>query len=154
MRFVIMEGKFIKFLKIYMVFLLLVLLTNLSMEILVPTPERERTIAEHGWDYFLQSKVTGIVIFYMTFNFAGSVISLLRDCGPSTMGILSFVAGFILEFAFMKPEWVMKIYAFEIGGDVVGAVIVSSFYWFIAWGLPAYIIHKFLIKHHVQQGKL
>ncbi|MCW4020776.1 MAG: hypothetical protein NWF14_06080 [Candidatus Bathyarchaeota archaeon] len=54
------------------------------------------------------------------------------------MEMLSLVIGFILEFTLMKPEWVQNIYAFKIEGDVIGAVFVSSLYWFIAWGAPAH----------------
>lgn len=120
------------------------------MEILVPTPEREKIIAEYGWANFVQSKVTGLVMFYMIFSFVGSIIFLFKFYKPIIMGILSLVIGFILEFAFMKPEWVQNICVVRIGGDDVVAVIVSALYWFIPWGMPSYIVHKYIFKSRVR----
>jgi len=142
----IMRDKVIKFLKIFLVFLLFALAANLSMEILVPTPEREKIVAEHGWVYMVQSKMTGLTIFYAMFSFVGGVVFLFKFYEPIKMGFLSFVVGFVLEFAFMNPEWVQKIYALQIGGDVIVAVIVSAFYWFIPWGVPSYIFHTWIFK--------
>lgn len=100
----IMKDKVTKFLKIFLVFLLFALATNLSMEILVPTPEREKIVAEHGWAYMVQSKVTGLTIFYGIFSFVGGVVFLSKSYKPLIMGFLSFVVGFVLEFAFMNPS--------------------------------------------------
>jgi hypothetical protein len=122
----------VNFLKVYTVFILFALLVNLSMEILIPTPE--------------EKQVAGIIMFYLIFSFFGSLIYLLKNYRPVKMGMLSFLIGFILEFAFMRPEWVLKIYGFNIGGDVIGAVLVSSLYWFIAWGIPSYALHRYLFK--------
>lgn len=128
-----MKDRVINFLKIYLVFLSFALAINLPLEILVPTPEKEKIIAEYGWNLFIQYQVRAIVIFYMIFNFVGSIIFLFKIYRPIKMGVLSLIAGFILEFSFMKPDWVQNIYAIKIGGAVIGAVIVSSLYWIIPW---------------------
>jgi hypothetical protein len=116
------------------------------MEILLPIPEKEKIIAEHGWAYFIQYQLSAIVVFYTIFNFIGNVIFLFKNYKPVKMGMLSLIVGFILEFAFMKPDWVQNIYAIKIGEAVVGAVIISALYWFIAWGIPSYIIHNYIFK--------
>ena len=121
-----MKDKVIKFLKIYIIFILFVLTVNLSMEMFIPTPEEKNAVA--------------IAIFYLIFSFPGSLIFLLKNYKPIRMGLLSLIIGFILEFAFMMPDWVQNIYSFNITGGVVVAVIVSAIYWFIAWGVPAYIL--------------
>ena len=64
------------------------------------------------------------------------------------MGLLSLVFGQICEFGFMKPEWVRKFYALEISGETIAPFIISSIiYWFPAWFIPSYIIHKYIIKN-------
>lgn len=44
----------------------------------------------------------------------------------------------------MKPEWVQNIYGLQVGGDVIGTIIMSSFYRYATWGIPPYIHNKFL----------
>ena len=105
-----MDG-ILKFLKIYAVFMAFVLVVNLSMEVLIPTPEVKN--------------VFGIVIFYLIFNLFGSLIFFLKSYKPEIMGGLSLVIGFVLEFAFMKPDWVNKIYALEISMGIFIAVVVG-----------------------------
>lgn len=113
-----------RFLAIYLIFVLFALLVNLSMEMIIPTPEVKEPM--------------NIVFFYTIFQFVGSLVFLLKDFESGKMGFLSLVAGFILEFTLMNPEWVKSIYSLSIGGDVIVAAIVSAFYWFIAWGGPSY----------------
>lgn len=127
-----MKDRLLKFLKIYLAFILFALLVNLSMEILIPTPE--------------EKQVLGIVMFYMLFSITGSLVFLFKGYRPLKMGLLSFVLGFFFEFAFMRPDWVLKIYSLEVGGDVFGAVIVSAVYWFIAWGIPSYFLHRYVFR--------
>jgi hypothetical protein len=126
------KEKIIRFLEIYAVFMLFALLVNLSMELLIPTPE--------------EKQAAGIVMFYALFSIPGSIVLLLKNYSPVRMGLLSLILGFVFEFSFMLPDWVLNIYALKIGGDVAGAVVVSAFYWFIAWGLPSYAIHKYLAR--------
>jgi hypothetical protein len=122
----------VDFLKVYAVFILFSMLVNLSMELLIPTPE--------------EKQATGIIIFYTIFSFFGSMIYLFRKYRPVRMGLLSLLIGFLLEFALMRPAWVMNIYGLSITGDVIGAVLVSSLYWFIAWGIPSYALHQYVFK--------
>jgi hypothetical protein len=103
------------------------------METLIPTPE--------------EKQVAGIVIGYMIFNFFGGLIFLFKNYEAKKMGLLSLTLGFILEFAFMKPDWVQNIYTFNIAEPVIAALIISAFYWFTMWGGPSYIIRKYLIKN-------
>jgi hypothetical protein len=58
------------------------------MEIFIPTPE--------------EKQLFGIVILYMIFNFASSVILLVKNYEAKIRGALSLLFGFILEFAFMR----------------------------------------------------
>ena len=127
-----MKDRIIKLLKIYIVFILIALLINLTMEMTIPTPEEKNAL--------------GIIIFYLMFSFVGSIIFLLKSYRTRIMALLSFIAGFFLEFAFMRPEWVMKIYVLQLTGDVIGGLIVSAIYWLIPWGVPAYILHRYLFK--------
>ena len=130
-----MKDKAVKFLKIYLVFMAVALAINLSMEMLIPTPEEKHA--------------SGIIMFYSLFSVAGSAIFLFKDYRPVIMGMLSFILGFIFEFTFMRPDWVMKIYALQIGGGEIVAVFVSAIYWFIPWGVPAYIIKKSIKKFKI-----
>jgi hypothetical protein len=123
----------IKFLKIYAVFMLFALAVNLSMELLIPTPEQKQPL--------------GIIMFYLLFNIPGSVVFLKKSYDPLRMGLLSLVLGFVFEFTFMLPDWVRRIYAFNIDGGVIVAIAVSAFYWFIAWGAPSYVFQKYIMKH-------
>ena len=129
------KERLVDFLKVYSVFILFALLVNVSMEMLIPTPE--------------EKQLTGIVLFYLMFSFFGSAVYLLKKYRALAMGLLSLVIGFVLEFAFMRPEWVLNIYAVTISGDVVGAVVVSALYWFVAWGIPSYILHRYLFRARV-----
>lgn len=136
-----MKDRIINFLKIYVVFISFVLVVNLSMELLF-SPENRKIIADYGWSYFVQHQLMGIIVFFALFSCVGAFLYLKTSYEPKRMGLLSFIVGFVLEFAFMRPDWVQNIYAVNIGGDVIVALIVSSLYWFVTWGAPSYIIHK------------
>ena len=127
-----MKDKLIKFVKIYFVFILIALLINLTMEMTIPTPE--------------EKNAAGIAMFYMLFSLPGSLVLLLKNYKPLIMGFLSLVIGFIMEFTFMRPDWVMKIYTVQIGGDVIGAVIISAIYWFIPWSVPSFLLQRYILK--------
>jgi len=126
-----MKEKLFRFLKVYAVFMAVALVINLPMEMLIPTPEEKHA--------------SGIIIFYSLFNLAGSAVFLFKNYKHLMMGLLSFILGFVFEFTFMRPDWVMNIYAFNITGEIILTVIISAVYWFIPWGVPAYIIKKFKI---------
>ena len=130
-----MKSFALRFLKIYLVFFLFSILVNLSLELLVPTPE--------------EKDPTGIIMFYSIFDLVGSLIYFYKKFRARIMGGLSFILGFICEFTFMRPEWVLKIYDLSINGDVIVAVLVSSVYWFIAWFIPSFILHKYREKLRV-----
>jgi hypothetical protein len=132
-----MIANILKFLKIYAVFMVFVLVVNLSMEVFIPTPEEKNVIA--------------IIIFYLIFNLFGSLIFFLKSYKPEIMGGLSFVIGFVLEFAFMRPDWVNKIYALEISIGIFIAVVISAIYWIIAWGIPAYVLDR-IRKRKIKKG--
>ncbi len=133
------NNKIIKFLKIYIVFFLFALLINLTLEIvfrlIIQIPE--------------PLDIRGIINpFFSIFSFFGSLIFFYKSYGPRKMGLLSLVFGQICEFGFMKPEWVRKFYALEISGETIAPFIISSIiYWFPAWFIPSYIIHKYIIKN-------
>jgi hypothetical protein len=127
-----MKEKLIKFIKIYLAFILVALLINLTMEIVIPTPEEKDAV--------------GIAMFYLMFSLPGSLILLFKNYRPLVMGLLSFVIGFLMEFAFMRPDWVMKIYSLTVGPGEIVAFIVSAVYWFIPWGIPAFILQRYIIK--------
>jgi len=94
----------------------------------------------------------GIIIFFSIFSFVGTAIFLKTSYNPRKMGILSSIIGFFLEFTIMKPEWVQNIFALKIGGDVIGAIIVSPLYWFMTWGHH----HTSSIKYseNIRQNKI
>ncbi len=125
-----MKDRIINFLKIYLVFMAFALLINLSMEMLIPTPE--------------EKDASGIITFYMVFNLVGSVILLVKNYEPKLMGMFSLFIGFVFEFAFMRPDWVQNIYALNIEVGVIIAVIISAIYWFVPWGIPSYIAHRYI----------
>lgn len=129
-----MKAVLIRFLKAYCVFLLFALLVNLSMEMLIPTPESA------------SKEAGGIAMFYAIFSLFWSAAFLLSRWDAARMGLLSLAAGFILEFAAMRPDWVMKIYSLSAGPAEIGAVLVSALYWFMAWGVPAYVLGRFVLK--------
>jgi len=132
-----MKDGIIKFLKIYLVFILFAVLINLFLEISL------RFIFEIPETL----DVKGIMIFFLIFNFFGALIFFFRKYKAKIMGLLSLVLGQVCEFSFMRPEWVQKIYALEIGMDVIIPFIISSIiYWFPAWLIPSYAIHRYLKK--------
>jgi len=132
-----MKDKIIEFLKIYLVFILFAVLINLFLEISL------RFIFEIPETL----DVKGIMIFFSIFNFFGALIFFFRRYKAKIMGLLSLVLGQVCEFSFMRPEWVQKIYALEIGMDVFMPFIISSIiYWFPAWLIPSYAIHRYLKK--------
>lgn len=133
-----MKEKLARFVKIYFVFILVALIINLTMEMTIPTPEEKNAV--------------GIAMFYLLFSLPGSLIFLFKNYRPLIMGMLSFVIGFLMEFAFMRPDWVMKIYSLNVGLGEIVAVIVSAVYWFIPWGIPAFILQKYIIKGTKQGG--
>jgi len=130
-----------RFVKTYLGFMVSAVLLNLSMEI-VFGPENRRALLEYGWRYLIQHRLVGIFSFYLIFNLVGTIILLKKDYGSREMGILSFIVGFILEFLWMRPDWVQDIYSLQITGGVIVAVIISSFYWFAAWGIPSRFISQ------------
>lgn len=132
-----MIADILKFLKIYAIFMVFVLVVNLSMEVFIPTPEEKNVLA--------------IIIFYLIFNLFGSLIFFFKKYKPEIMGGLSFVIGFVLEFAFMRPDWVHRIYSLQIQIGLILAVAISALYWFIAWGIPAYILDR-IRKRQIRKG--
>ena len=132
-----MKDGIIEFLKIYLVFILFAVWINLFLEISL------RFIFEIPETL----DVKGIMIFFSIFNFFGALIFFFRRYKAKIMGLLSLVLGQVCEFSFMRPEWVQKIYALEIGMDVIMPFIISSIiYWFPAWLIPSYVIHRYLKK--------
>jgi hypothetical protein len=92
------QTRLIKFVKVYLVFILSAVLVNVAMEIAVPTPEKARVIAEHGWGHYLTVNVRGIILFYALFNLVGGVIYNSTNLRSVEMGASSLVVGFVLEF--------------------------------------------------------
>lgn len=137
-----MQKKFTKFLKIYLVFLLVALAVNLTLELIVPTPEKAKIVSEYGLNYFLTHHARRIIIFYLGFSAIGALILLYKKYSFLKMGFLSFIIGFIFEFTFMQPDWVQNIYALEISGAVIATVIISALYWFVPWSVPVLIGKK------------
>ena len=136
------KNRTIKFLKIYGVFFLFALLINLLLEIVlrlilwIPEP----------------LDIRGIIIFFSIFSFFGSLIFFYKSYRPKKMGLLSLLFGQICEFTFMRPEWVQNFYALKINMDAIMPFIFSSIiYWFPAWLVPSYIIHKYVIKTKVHE---
>lgn len=126
-----MKEKLVKFLKIYIVFFIVAMLINLTMELTIPTPEEKNAFA--------------IVFFYALFSLPGALVLLLKNYKPWIMGLLSLGIGFFFEFSFMRPDWVMNIYALNIGASILSAII-SAIYWFIPWSVPAFILQKYILK--------
>ncbi len=89
----------------------------------------------------------GIFFFYSLFSLVGAILLFFSDCNAKKMGILSLVVGLLLEFTFMKPEWVQKFYALEINGEAIAPLIASSILaWFPIWFFPSYLVHKYVNK--------
>jgi len=120
-----------KFAKTYLVFFASSLLINVSMEALL-CPENLAIVNQ-------------IIIFYILFSLLGALVFLRKSCGPRGMGVLSFIFGFIFEFTFMLPDWVRNVYALKINMDTAAAVVVSAFYWFLAWAAPSFVIHRWAL---------
>jgi cytochrome bd-type quinol oxidase subunit 2 len=137
--------KVAKLARIYPVFLLPPLTLNMAGELAISPTNRE-LIRENGWADFAAEHLVGIVIFFALISLVGSILLLKKKYRAKRMGLISLAVGFFLEFALMRPEWVESIYDLTITGSVIGALIVSSLYWFILWGIPAYLAHRFLAK--------
>jgi len=140
------QSRLVKFVKVNLVFMLLAVLTNFAMEITVPTPEKAGGDAEHGWDHYLVVDVRSLILFYALFNLIGGVIYNSTNLRSVEMGVFSLTVGFVLEFAFRRPNWVLHILDLQpTPGDLV-AIVVSMFYWYVSWGLPSYLIGRYLLS--------
>ena len=132
-----MNNKFKKFLSVYMIFILWAVCVN---GIIIETIGRVVLKIPEPWD-------PGLFIFYFIFNSIGTIIFFIGKYNSKIMGIFSLIIGQILEFTFMRPEWVKKFYALEIGGETIAPLIVSSILaWFPVWFFPSYIAHKYIFK--------
>lgn len=129
--------------KVFTIFLVASLATNLTMEITVPTPEKAALVAERGWGHYYTHQLRGLVFFNVLFSLAGSAVFIAGSYRTLEMGALSTVLGFAFESAFMRPDWVLALTALRVIPGVFAALVVSPFYWFIAWGFPAYVTHRF-----------
>ena len=155
-----MKNKVFRFLKIYLVFwVFAVIVSVVIMEILLGSliiPERQEFVAEHGMMRYSFEMMFGTTLFYAIFSFFGSLIFHLKKYDYKKMGLLSLFLGFILEFTVLQPSipegkgsgasWVQGWRSLEITGETIAGTIISAFYWFIAWGIPSYIIHRYLIE--------
>ncbi len=130
------------FLKKYLLFYVSVLVVVIPLE-LIFSPHHRVTIAEYGWGYFIRNSLIGMGILYALLSFVGLLILLKKGYTPVKMGILSLILGFVIEFFFMKPDWVYAIADFRITGGVFVAVLLSAVYWFAVWGFPSYIVKKY-----------
>jgi hypothetical protein len=140
------QSRLVKYVKVYLVFVLLAILTNVGMEIAIPTPEKAGVIAKHGWGHYLAVNVRGLILFYALFNLIGSVIYNSTNLRSVEMGVSSLAVGFVLEFAFRRPNWVLHILDLQpTPGDLV-AIVVSMFYWYVSWGVPSYLIGRYLLS--------
>lgn len=128
--------------KVFLIFWLVSLATNLTMEVLVPTPEKAAIVEEHGWGYYYTVQVRGIVLFYAIFSLAGSYVFVTQSYRTRMMGLLSTALGYFFEFAFMRPDWVRALLALQLSPALFFTLLVTTFYWYIAWGLPTYVTHR------------
>ena len=130
------------FLKKYLLFYVSVLVVVYPLE-LIFSPHHRVTIAEYGWGYFIRTSLMGMGILYALLSLIGLLILLKMEYTPVRMGVLSLVLGFVIEFFFMKPDWVYTIARFQITAGVVIAVLLSALYWFLVWGFPSYMIKRY-----------
>ena len=140
------QSRLVKFVKVCLVFVLLAVLTNVAMEITVLTPETAGVVAEHGWGHYLTVNVKSLILFYALFNLIGGVIYNSTNLRSVEMGVFSLAVGFALEFAFRKPDWVHHILALQPTPRDLLAIVVSMFYWYISWGLPSFLIGRYLLS--------
>ena len=131
------KDKIFRFLKIYLVFIICTLAINLLLEI----------VLRFVFEIPEELDIRGIILFFSIFNLFGALIFLLKNYKPIKMGLLSLIFGQILEFTFMKPEWVLRMYTFEFSGETIAPFILSSIiYWFPAWAIPSFILYKYATK--------
>ena len=130
------------FLKKYLMFYISVLVVVIPLE-LIFSPNHRVTIAEYGWGYFIRNSLVGMGILYAILSLIGLLILLESGYTPVKMGVFSLILGFLIEFLFMKPDWVYAITSLRITGGVFIAVLLSAIYWFAVWGVPSYIIKKY-----------
>ena len=150
----------IQFLKIYLVFwLFAVVISVVIMEIIIGSlivPERQEFASEHGITAYTFEVFFGTTIFYTIFSFFGALIFYFKNYSYKKIGILSLLLGFILEFTILQPNipegegsgasWVQGWYNLNINGETIVGTLISAVYWFIGWGLPSYVIHKYSTK--------
>ena len=150
----------IQFLKIYLVFwLFAVAISVVIMEIIIGSlivPERQEFASEHGITAYTFEVFFGTTIFYTIFSFFGALIFYFKNYSYKKIGILSLLLGFILEFTILQPNipegegsgasWVQGWYNLNITGETIVGTLISAVYWFIGWGFPSYVIHKYSTK--------
>jgi len=99
----------------------------------------------YGLAYFTGAMFVGAAVFQTLFASAGALIFLKRVRDFRRLGLLSLALGFLIEFIFMRPpeaEMLMGVVPLTDVGGVVGWVGVSGAYWFLDWGLPAYVLRR------------
>jgi hypothetical protein len=143
------QPRLVKFVKVNLVFVLLAVLTNVAMEIAIPTLEKAGVVVEHGWGQSLAVDVGGLILFCALFNLIGGVIYNSTNLRSVEMGVFSLGVGLILEFAFMRPDWALQILALRPTLRDLLAVVVSMLYWYISWGLPSFLIGRYLLSLEV-----
>lgn len=126
--------------------MLAALLVNVLMEVTIIDSDKYAVVTEHGWGFFILNKTKGLLSFYMIFNFAGSIIFYIKNYKPVTMGVLSLIFGYIIEMAFMKPNWITDIFSFNFSFGFLVTMIITVTYWYLAWAVPVYIINRFSLR--------
>jgi len=114
-----------KFLWTYLVFVASTMVVNVTLELLLGHP---------AW---------GIVGFYALFSILGSLVLHWKRLKPLPMGMLSLAAGWFCELTFMKPDFLQDVHALRISARLIFTLVITSLYWFLAWGVPTWIVHRY-----------
>ncbi len=100
------------------------------------------------YDYITNYMWAGALFFWVLYCILGVGIFLKKENNPKIIGAYSWVLGYMLEFTWIRPNWVQAILGeIEMSRlELLAAVLVSSLCWFMSWALPAYVIIRFLVK--------
>lgn len=125
-----------------MIFLIASFVINLTMKVVITAPEKMVFVEEHAAGYYYTNTTRGIVVFYAFYSVFGSLVFITTSYRTIKMGVLSMFLGFFLDFALMKPGWVLDFAYLQVIPGSVLAFAVSILSWFVSWAAPTYITHK------------
>ncbi|MEW6593188.1 MAG: hypothetical protein AB1305_05945 [Candidatus Hadarchaeota archaeon] len=83
----------------------------------------------------------GTPFFYVIFGSIGALVYFKKISNVKKIGAAGLIFGFALELTVLKPVWVNPNAI--IKWEQPTAIVITAFFWFFAWALPAFVLNRF-----------